>query len=92
MIACARMYAASPGLTAAWRTLLEWVAARAEAPMDVIEHAYPAPLDELRAREDMGCVFMCGYQGRPPLREIEGGKAKRHPSRAAAAKRRPKAA
>src|SRR5438034_11233985 len=60
-IASARMYSWSPTLTAAWRRLLEWVAARAGVEMKVLELADPYPLDELWARDDMGCVFMCGY-------------------------------
>ena len=60
-VASARMYSWSPTLTAAWRRLLEWVAARAEAPLDVLELADPYPLEKLWARDDLGCVFMCGY-------------------------------
>ena len=60
-IASARMYSWSPTLTAAWRRLLEWVASRAEAPLDVLELADPYPLEKLWARNDLGCVFMCGY-------------------------------
>lgn len=60
MIACARMYAPVPVVSAAWRALFEWAATQACADLEVIEHAYPAPLRELWAREDMGCVFMCG--------------------------------
>jgi ABC-type phosphate/phosphonate transport system substrate-binding protein len=60
-IASARMYSWSPKLTAAWRRLLERVAARAGVPLDVLEQADPLPLDELWARGDLGCVFMCGY-------------------------------
>jgi ABC-type phosphate/phosphonate transport system substrate-binding protein len=55
------MYASSPTLRAAWGTLLAWVAAASRVDLEVIDHAYPAPLDDLWAREDMGCVFMCGY-------------------------------
>ena len=29
--------------------------------LDITEHADPASLDERWEREDMGCVFMCGY-------------------------------
>src|SRR2546422_2586142 len=60
-IASARMYSWSPTLTAAWRRLLEWVAARAGVEMKVLELADPYPLEELWARDDLGCVFMCGY-------------------------------
>src|SRR2546425_9263457 len=60
-IASARMYSWSPTLTAAWRRLLEWVAARAGVEMKVLELADPYPLEELWARDDLGCGFMCGY-------------------------------
>src|SRR2546422_11021009 len=60
-IASARMYSWSPTLTAAWRRLLEWVAARAGVEMKVLELADPYPLEELWARDDLGCVFMGGY-------------------------------
>lgn len=55
------MYASSASLAAAWGTLLAWVSAASGVDLEVIEHAYPAPLDDLWTREDMGCVFMCGY-------------------------------
>ena len=55
------MYGSSPTLSAAWHTLLTRVSKASGVELDVIEHAYPASLDELWEREDMGCVFMCGY-------------------------------
>lgn len=55
------MYSWSPRLGAAWRRLLEWVGARAEVPLAVADDADPTPLDELWARPDLGCAFMCGY-------------------------------
>ncbi len=61
MIASARMYAWSPSLAAAWQRLLGWVAVRSGVPLRVMDAADPTPLDELWARNDMGCVFMCGY-------------------------------
>jgi len=60
-VASARMYSWSPTLTAAWKRLLEWVSVRAGGVMQVLEIADPYPLEELWAREDLGCVFMCGY-------------------------------
>jgi ABC-type phosphate/phosphonate transport system substrate-binding protein len=60
-IASARMYSWSPTLTAAWQRLLDWVSARAEVPLAVLTLADPYPLEELWARDDLGCVFMCGY-------------------------------
>ncbi len=61
LVASARMYAWSASLTAAWGRLLAWVATRAEVRLDVIDASQPTSLDELWARPDMGCVFMCGY-------------------------------
>ena len=55
------MYGSSPTLSAAWGALLARVSQISGVAFDVIEHAYPASLDELWKREDMSCVFMCGY-------------------------------
>jgi ABC-type phosphate/phosphonate transport system substrate-binding protein len=60
-VASAQMYSWSPSLTAAWKRLLDWVVARAAAPLDVLAPAAPRPLEELWERDDLGCVFMCGY-------------------------------
>ncbi|TMQ28404.1 MAG: ABC transporter substrate-binding protein [Candidatus Rokuibacteriota bacterium] len=60
-VASARMYSWSPTLTAAWQRLLDWVSARASVELAVLNLADPYPLEELWAREDLGCVFMCGY-------------------------------
>jgi len=60
-VASARMYSWSPSLTAAWQRLLEWVSARAGVSLEVLNLADPVSLDDLWAREDLGCVFMCGY-------------------------------
>ncbi len=61
LVASARMYAVAPGAAAAWRALLAAVGARAGMALDVIDHAYPAPLAELWGRADLGCAFMCGW-------------------------------
>jgi len=61
LIANARMYAVNASVTAAWRSLLEWVVLRADVPCEVIDYPAPAPLPALWARPDVGCVFMCGY-------------------------------
>ena len=71
-IASAQMYSWSPSLTAAWHRLLEWVAAQAAVPLTVLDQSQPRPLDELWLRQDLGCVFMCGYpwalrEDRPPV-------------------------
>jgi ABC-type phosphate/phosphonate transport system substrate-binding protein len=61
VIASARMYSWSASLTSAWRRLLEWVAKTADVDLAVMDQSGPTSLDELWARDDMGCVFMCGY-------------------------------
>ena len=55
------MYAWAPTLAAAWRRLLEWTSARAGVSLDVMDAADPTSLDDLWQRDDLGCVFMCGY-------------------------------
>jgi len=61
MIANARMYSVSDSVAASWRTLLDWVVARAGVACEVMDYPAPAPLPALWARPDMGCVFMCGF-------------------------------
>jgi ABC-type phosphate/phosphonate transport system substrate-binding protein len=61
LIANARMYAVNTEVAASWRTLLEWVAARAGVACEVIDYPAPAPLAKLWARPDLGCAFMCGF-------------------------------
>jgi ABC-type phosphate/phosphonate transport system substrate-binding protein len=61
MIGSARMYAVCPAAAAAWRTLLDWVFARAGVAGDVLDHPAPQPLSALWTRPDLACGFMCGY-------------------------------
>jgi ABC-type phosphate/phosphonate transport system substrate-binding protein len=60
MIANARMYAVGAQATELWRALLSTVTAQAGLNVEVIEHAPPAPIDDLWRRTDMAAVFMCG--------------------------------
>jgi ABC-type phosphate/phosphonate transport system substrate-binding protein len=60
MIASARMYEWAPSLVTAWRRLLQGVTARARVALEFVD-SRSVSLDELWTREDMGCVFMCGY-------------------------------
>jgi ABC-type phosphate/phosphonate transport system substrate-binding protein len=60
-IANARMYSPAPGAAAAWRDLFSWLAGAADVPLEVVEHAPPAPLAELWARHDLAACFMCGW-------------------------------
>lgn len=61
LIANARMYSVSPAAAAAWRRLLAHVIASSGVAMEIIDHAYPAPLADLWARPDLGCALMCGW-------------------------------
>jgi ABC-type phosphate/phosphonate transport system substrate-binding protein len=61
LVANARMYAVTPGVREAWRTLFDWVARTSSVPLEYIDHAAPAPLETLWAREDLGATFMCGF-------------------------------
>ena len=57
----ARMYAVTPAVEAAWRSLLERIAAEAGVAFEYVPYPAPQPLETLWARPDLGCVFMCGY-------------------------------
>lgn len=61
LVANARMYAVTPAVKAAWQELFAWVARTAGVPLDYIDHAAPAPLEALWARDDLGAAFMCGF-------------------------------
>lgn len=60
MIANARMYSVTPQVAALWRDLLAAVLKDADAPVDIVDHAPPAPISELWKRPDKAAVFMCG--------------------------------
>lgn len=61
LIANARMYAVTPAVAAAWRTLFAWVARTSGVALTIIDHAAPAPLGDLWSRDDLGATFMCGF-------------------------------
>jgi ABC-type phosphate/phosphonate transport system substrate-binding protein len=61
LIANARMYSVSPSAAAAWRALLARVIEAAGVAMEIVDHAYPATLNDLWARPDLGCALMCGW-------------------------------
>jgi ABC-type phosphate/phosphonate transport system substrate-binding protein len=54
------MYSVSPQAAALWRALLAALFAKADLPVTLIDHAEPAPMEELWRRSDKGAVFMCG--------------------------------
>jgi ABC transporter, phosphonate, periplasmic substrate-binding protein len=60
MIANARMYSVSPEAARSWRALLRAIIERAGLEIEWMDHAEPAPIDELWRRSDKGAVFMCG--------------------------------
>jgi ABC-type phosphate/phosphonate transport system substrate-binding protein len=60
-IANARMYAVTPAVKAAWQELFAWVAKTSGVPLTYLDHAAPAPLEALWARDDLGAAFMCGF-------------------------------
>jgi len=61
LIANARMYAVTPSVRDAWRALFDWASRRAGVPLVYVDHAAPAPLEELWSRGDLGATFMCGF-------------------------------
>jgi ABC-type phosphate/phosphonate transport system substrate-binding protein len=60
-VANARMYSVAAGAAAAWKELFDWLANESGVDLRTIDHAFPAPLDELWSRRDLGCAFMCGF-------------------------------
>jgi len=68
MIVNARMYSATPQAKQAWKALLSSALEHADLPWELIDHDAPAPLSALWARDDLGCVMMCGlpYSQRRP--------------------------
>lgn len=59
-VANARMYSVAPGAAVAWRRLFEWVGSESGVPLEIIDHAFPAKLEELWARTDLAATFICG--------------------------------
>ena len=69
LIANARMYAITPDATAAWDDLFRWLVERTGVGLKLFDYPLPQPLYEMRAQNDTGCVFMCGWpfgQTQPP--------------------------
>ena len=59
-VANARMYAATPKVKEAWNSVLAYALRCARLDWKVLDYDAPAPLAALWAREDLGCVMMCG--------------------------------
>lgn len=60
-IANARMYAVTPEVEPLWEGLIARVAQSAGVALRYERYPAPQPLEALWSREDLGCVFMCGY-------------------------------
>lgn len=60
LIACSRLYDATPFHAEAWRTVFAEAGRLAGVDLRVVEWRAPAPLGELWKRSDMGLVFLCG--------------------------------
>ena len=61
LAANARMYSVTPAVKAAWQELFAWVAKESGVPLAYLDHAAPAPLEDLWTRGDLGAAFMCGF-------------------------------
>jgi ABC-type phosphate/phosphonate transport system substrate-binding protein len=61
LIANARMYSVAPGAIAAWQRLFAWLDEASGVRLTVIDHAFPALLNDLWARPDLAATFMCGW-------------------------------
>ena len=61
LVANARMYSVTPAVKAAWQDLFAWVARTSGVPLSYLDHAAPAPLEDLWARDDLGAAFICGF-------------------------------
>ena len=57
----ARMYAVTPKVEGAWRSLLGHISREAGVAMTYLPYPAPQPLADLWSRPDLGCAFMCGY-------------------------------
>jgi ABC-type phosphate/phosphonate transport system substrate-binding protein len=61
LIANARMYSVAPGAINAWKQLFAWLRQESGIGLEVIDHAFPAPLNDLWRRNDLACTFVCGW-------------------------------
>ena len=60
-VACTRMYDVTPQVRGHWHALMKGAAGAAGLAIECIDHAAPAPLTELWARDDLVLGFMCGF-------------------------------
>lgn len=59
-LANARMYTTNAVVAALWNTLFAQVERASGVPLRLEVHAWPADIEKLWARPDLGLVFMCG--------------------------------
>lgn len=69
LIANARMYSVAAGAADAWKRLFAWLSRESGVALTVVDHAFPARLNDLWMRDDLACTFMCGW---PWLRLARG--------------------
>jgi ABC-type phosphate/phosphonate transport system substrate-binding protein len=60
LVANARMYAVTPQVRDAWRAIFVWLGRHSGVPLVYVDHAAPAPLEQLWSRNDLAATFMCG--------------------------------
>jgi ABC-type phosphate/phosphonate transport system substrate-binding protein len=61
LVVNARMYSVTPAVRDQWRGLFDWIGRDCGLELSYVEHAAPAPLEELWSRGDLAAAFMCGY-------------------------------
>lgn len=61
LISSTRLYDAAPAARVAWHDLLALAYARAGLDVTFIEHAWPAPVEDLWRRSGLCAAFMCGW-------------------------------
>lgn len=61
LIANTRMYGAGDRCRRLWTDLVTHISDASEVPLEIVEHAAPASIEELWSRSDMGLVQMCGW-------------------------------
>ena len=61
LVTSTRMYNAAPGARRAWDALLARAFGAAQIQVEVIEHGFPTPIDQLWREPGLCGAFMCGW-------------------------------
>ena len=61
LIANTRMYGVEEQCRRRWNELVAHISESSGVPLQILEHAAPAPMTDLWSRSDMGLVQMCGW-------------------------------